>query len=140
MYVVPCIDRHRMVERIAERAAVKGFVSAAGTLDHEALAKSTGLDETMVRDVASGLHHDEAIGKIAAALGAEPADIAPLINLRDPDRRDRLPPEGRDVPATEFWHRRIAEGGVMVVNPPVAVLTPRNGRRAAAEPAVEQAS
>jgi hypothetical protein len=36
----------------------------------------------------------------------------------DPDRKDRLPPEGRDVPDSPYWRRRVAEGGVEFADPP----------------------
>jgi hypothetical protein len=35
-----------------------------------------------------------------------------LAQVYDPERKDRLPVEGRDVPDTPYWRRRIAEGGV----------------------------
>jgi hypothetical protein len=38
-----------------------------------------------------------------------------LANVYDPERRDQLPPEGRDVPDTPYWRRRVAEGGVEFV-------------------------
>ncbi len=37
--------------------------------------------------------------------------------VRDPVNRKPLPPEGDRVPATTYWHRRIAEGDVTVVQP-----------------------
>jgi hypothetical protein len=36
----------------------------------------------------------------------------------DPDRKDRLPSEGRDVPDSPYWRRRVAEGGVEFADPP----------------------
>lgn len=41
-----------------------------------------------------------------------------LANVYDPDRRDRIPPEGRDVPETGYWIRRLMEGGVVRVEAP----------------------
>lgn len=35
------------------------------------------------------------------------------LSIRDPDRRDRLPPEGREVPETSYWRRRLAEKSVL---------------------------
>jgi hypothetical protein len=35
-----------------------------------------------------------------------------LAQVYDPECKDQLPPEGRDVPDTPYWRRRIAEGGV----------------------------
>jgi hypothetical protein len=43
-----------------------------------------------------------------------------LANVYDPERRDRLPPEGRDVPDTPYWRRRVAEGGVEFATEPAA--------------------
>lgn len=42
------------------------------------------------------------------------------LSVRDPDRMDRLPPEGRAVPETDYWRRRIAERSVVVTAPPPA--------------------
>jgi hypothetical protein len=36
----------------------------------------------------------------------------------DPDRRDIIPPEGREVPESGYWLRRIMEGGVVRAHPP----------------------
>jgi hypothetical protein len=36
----------------------------------------------------------------------------------DPDRKDRLPAEGRDVPDSPYWRRRVAEGGVEFADTP----------------------
>ena len=35
----------------------------------------------------------------------------------DPVRGDRLPAEGRDVPRTQYWMRRLADGDVETVRP-----------------------
>ena len=37
--------------------------------------------------------------------------------IPDPDRHDRLPEEGREVPDSDYWQRRLRDGDV--------VLTPR---------------
>lgn len=41
-----------------------------------------------------------------------------LANVYDPDRRDRIPPEGRDVPESGYWLRRLMDGGVIRAIPP----------------------
>ena len=41
-----------------------------------------------------------------------------LADVYDPERKDRLPPEGRDVPDTPYWRRRVSEGGVEFAEPP----------------------
>ncbi|HEY0183522.1 MAG TPA: DUF2635 domain-containing protein [Rhodopila sp.] len=33
--------------------------------------------------------------------------------IPDPDRCDALPAEGRDVPASDFWMRRLRDGDVV---------------------------
>jgi hypothetical protein len=38
--------------------------------------------------------------------------------VRDPDLKDFLPPEGRDVPETMYWQRRLIEGDVVRAEPP----------------------
>lgn len=35
--------------------------------------------------------------------------------VRDPDLHDYLPPEGRLVPATGYWVRRLRDGDVLLV-------------------------
>lgn len=54
----------------------------------------------------------------------------PLV-VRDPDLKDHLPPEGRDVPETDYWLRRLREGDAVLTEPPseqvpnlVAVMLP----------------
>jgi len=37
--------------------------------------------------------------------------------VADPDRRDHLPAEGREVVLTQYWQRRIADGDVVVGQP-----------------------
>lgn len=34
------------------------------------------------------------------------------LQIPDPDRRDHLPPEGREVPETAYWLRRIRDKDV----------------------------
>lgn len=38
--------------------------------------------------------------------------------IPDPDRHDRLPVEGRDVPASDFWMRRMRDGDVVEATAP----------------------
>lgn len=38
---------------------------------------------------------------------------APGLSIRDPNLLDLLPREGRDVPAIEYWHRRLRDGDVI---------------------------
>jgi hypothetical protein len=34
--------------------------------------------------------------------------------IPDPDRHDALPADGRDVPASDFWLRRLRDGDVVM--------------------------
>jgi hypothetical protein len=38
---------------------------------------------------------------------------APGFTIRDPDLKDHLPQEGRDVPDSPYWHRRLRDGDVV---------------------------
>lgn len=40
---------------------------------------------------------------------------APGLTIRDPDLHDFLPDEGRIVPATSYWQRRLEHGDVVAV-------------------------
>lgn len=41
---------------------------------------------------------------------------APGLKIRDPDLKDLIPDEGRDVPETSlYWHRRLRDGDVVLV-------------------------
>ena len=52
---------------------------------------------------------------------------APGLKVPDPDRRDHLPAEGREVPDTQdYWHRRLRDGDVVLGGPP-AVATEEEG-------------
>ncbi len=42
---------------------------------------------------------------------------APGLRIRDPDLKDLLPDEGREVPDTDYWHRRLRDGDVVEVPP-----------------------
>lgn len=35
--------------------------------------------------------------------------------IRDPDLKDMLPEEGREVPETGYWNRRVRDGDVVIV-------------------------
>lgn len=37
--------------------------------------------------------------------------------IPDPDRNDVLPAEGRDVPSSDFWMRRLRDGDVVTAEP-----------------------
>lgn len=54
---------------------------------------------------------------------------APGLVIRDPVFLDLLPPEGRDVPESDYWQRRLLDGDVVEASPPSAHPAP------AAEPA-----
>jgi hypothetical protein len=45
---------------------------------------------------------------------------APGIKIRDPDLMDFIPEEGREVPNTDFWNRRLRDGDVISGAPAVA--------------------
>ncbi|KAF1003341.1 MAG: hypothetical protein GAK28_04780 [Luteibacter sp.] len=45
---------------------------------------------------------------------------APGMKIRDPDLKDLLPDEGRDVPSSDYWHRRLRDGDVVEAEPPAA--------------------
>ena len=38
-------------------------------------------------------------------------------SVRDPERGDTLPPEGRDVEPTQYWQRRVNDGDVVEASP-----------------------
>ena len=40
---------------------------------------------------------------------------APGLDVRDPELRDLLPAEGRDVPCTDYWLRRLRDGDAVEV-------------------------
>lgn len=43
---------------------------------------------------------------------------APGCLVRDPQTREPLPPEGKDVgPLTPYWHRRLRDGDVLPAAP-----------------------
>ena len=59
------------------------------------------------------------------------------LTIVDPDLKDRLPAEGREVPESGYWRRRIAEGSVIDGQPPKpasvsASVAPAQGNSTAA--------
>jgi hypothetical protein len=48
---------------------------------------------------------------------------APGLVIRDPDLLDLLPTEGREVPDSDFWHRRVRDGDVVLSEPPTTEIT-----------------
>lgn len=40
-------------------------------------------------------------------------------SIRDPDLLDLLPVNGRDVPESDYWHRRLRDKDVELVDPSV---------------------
>ncbi|MET3135504.1 hypothetical protein AAKU55_005814 [Oxalobacteraceae bacterium GrIS 1.11] len=51
---------------------------------------------------------------------------APGLLIPDPDLRDYLSDEGREVPDTSYWHRRLSDGDVVAAKPetPATAVTP----------------
>ncbi|MBX6382081.1 MAG: DUF2635 domain-containing protein [Microbispora sp.] len=49
---------------------------------------------------------------------------APGLAVRDPDLRDFLPPEGREVPENTYWAARLRDGDVLAAEPPTGEETP----------------
>ena len=46
------------------------------------------------------------------------------LSIPDPDRRDRLPAEGREVPSSDYWNRRLRDGDVRIGTPPAPEPAP----------------
>ena len=42
---------------------------------------------------------------------------APGLVIRDPDLKDLLPPEGRDVPDSLYWNRLLRDTDVVLATP-----------------------
>ena len=55
--------------------------------------------------------------------------------VRDPRTKRALPPEGKEVPSTFYWARRLRDGDVTIGKPPMKSATPAAATPAAAEPA-----
>ena len=51
---------------------------------------------------------------------------APGLVIRDPDLRDYLPTEGREVPDSDYWQRRVLDKDVVFTKaaPPAAAPEP----------------
>ena len=45
---------------------------------------------------------------------------APGLTVRDPNTRQPLPEEGREVQVNEWWARRLRAGDVVQAEPPIA--------------------
>ena len=56
------------------------------------------------------------MGATAATLHVKPG---PGLAVRDPISRAVLPPDGAHVADSTYWHRRIAEGDVTLVQPAI---------------------
>ncbi len=71
---------------------------------------------------------------------------APGLRVRDPDLRDFLPDEGRVVPDTAYWRRRLRDGDVVHVAkrvspaPRAPEVRPAEARQAPARPATRPAT
>jgi len=48
---------------------------------------------------------------------------APGLQVRDPETKRLISPEGEEVPEISFWWRRIRDKDVIVVEPPAKLLT-----------------
>ncbi|WP_317201482.1 DUF2635 domain-containing protein [Janthinobacterium sp.] len=48
--------------------------------------------------------------------------------IRDPDLLDRIPEGGREVPDTDYWHRRVRDGDVVAATPAAPAQTPATER------------
>ena len=60
---------------------------------------------------------------------------APGMKIRDADLKDLLPDEGRDVPDSDYWQRRLRDGDVVKATPPSVEPVPT-----AAEPVTAASS
>lgn len=49
------------------------------------------------------------------------------LRVRDPDLRDHLPPEGREVPDSAYWTRRLRDGDVIAGPAPAPAATAEEG-------------
>jgi hypothetical protein len=48
---------------------------------------------------------------------------APGLVIRDPDLKDFLPEEGRNVPDSDYWYRRVRDNDVVECAPAAAAPT-----------------
>ncbi|MEX3690820.1 DUF2635 domain-containing protein [Paraburkholderia sp. BR14263] len=53
------------------------------------------------------------------------------LKVRDPDLRDFLPDEGRVVPDSQYWLRRLRDGDVVPVEPANTLASPARVTKAA---------
>jgi hypothetical protein len=53
---------------------------------------------------------------------------APGLVIRDPDLMDFLPEEGREVPETDYWHRRVNDKDVVLATPPAATVIAKGSK------------
>lgn len=49
---------------------------------------------------------------------------APGLVIRDADLKDLLPAEGREVPDSPYWQRRLRDGDVVSATPPSVAPPP----------------
>ncbi len=109
MFVKPAVNRARFSENLAHGMAARGY-------DYSHLAMAAKVPAEIIRSAMhGGAVTDDDMAALCTALHMERDDLAPIIDMRDPDRGDRLPVSGRDVPNTLFWRRAVAQGDVMVV-------------------------
>lgn len=47
---------------------------------------------------------------------------APGLTIRDPDLFDFLPADGREVPDTDYWNRRLRDGDVVLAAAPTQTV------------------
>jgi hypothetical protein len=59
------------------------------------------------------------------------------LKIRDPDLMDLLPDEGREVPESDYWVRRVNDGDVTVEKPPAAEVVAQPAAETVAQPAAE---
>ena len=45
------------------------------------------------------------------------------LKVRDPDLKDLLPEEGRNVPDSTYWRRRLRDGDVLITRAPISAGT-----------------
>ena len=54
---------------------------------------------------------------------------APGRVVPDPERRNTLPTEGRDVVPSQYWQRRLADGDVVIAAPVTAPQVQASGKK-----------
>lgn len=119
MFIKPSPDRVRFKENLAAGMAATGKPPSQ-------IASDAGLTEAALQEIIiTGVATDEQIAALAPKLGTDPATLAPILDFRDPDRGDRLPAEGREVPDSEFWQRRLSDGDVVPAAAPARQDAPK---------------